>query len=92
MAKKYLFVLLCLSIGGGAALFALGQKSQKKSDAPSIAVIMPNATHGFLGESIRHDEFVRGKSHINGIESFWSFAKRSLAKFNGLSDEKFYIH
>ena len=53
MAKKYLFALLCLFIGGGA-LFALGQKSQKKSDAASIAVIMPNATHGFLGESIRH--------------------------------------
>lgn len=29
------------------------------------------------------NEFVRGKSHVNGIESFWSFAKRRLAKFNG---------
>ena len=35
------------------------------------------------------NEFVRGKSHVNGIESFWSFAKRRLAKFNGLTDEKF---
>ena len=39
-----------------------------------------------------HNEFARGKSHINGIESFWSFAKRRLAKFNGLSDETFPIH
>ena len=39
-----------------------------------------------------HNEFARGKSHVNGIESFWSFAKRRLAKFNGLSDEKFFIH
>jgi transposase len=39
-----------------------------------------------------HDEFVRGKSHVNGIESFWSFAKRRLAKFNGLTDEKFIFH
>ena len=39
-----------------------------------------------------HDEFVRGKSHVNGIESFWSFAKRRLAKFNGLTDEKFILH
>lgn len=39
-----------------------------------------------------HDEFVRGKSHINGIESFWSFAKRRLAKFNGLTDESFHLH
>ena len=38
------------------------------------------------------DEFVRGKSHVNGIESFWSFAKRRLAKFNGLTDHKFYLH
>ena len=39
-----------------------------------------------------HDEFVRGKSHVNGIESFWSFTKRRLAKFNGLKNNKFYIH
>lgn len=39
-----------------------------------------------------HDEFVRGKSHVNGIESFWSFAKRRMAKFNGLTDDKFYLH
>jgi len=39
-----------------------------------------------------HDEFVRGKSHVNGIEGFWSFAKRRLAKFNGLTDEKFLLH
>ena len=38
------------------------------------------------------DEFVRGKSHVNGIESFWSYAKRRLAKFNGLVDEKFILH
>lgn len=39
-----------------------------------------------------HDEFARGKCHVNGIESFWSFAKRRLAKFNGLTDDKFYLH
>ena len=39
-----------------------------------------------------HDEFVRGKSHVNGIESFWSFTKRRLAKFNGLRDKMFYLH
>lgn len=37
-------------------------------------------------------EFVRGKSHVNGIESFWSFAKRRLAKFNGLAGHKFFLH
>jgi transposase len=39
-----------------------------------------------------HDEFARGKCHVNGIESFWSFTKRRMAKFNGLSDETFYLH
>jgi transposase-like protein len=41
---------------------------------------------------IKHgeDEFARGSQHINGIESFWSFAKRRLAQFNGISKHKFY--
>ena len=38
------------------------------------------------------NEFARGKSHVNGIESFWSFAKRRLAQFNGLSSKTFYLH
>ena len=38
------------------------------------------------------NEFARGKNHVNGIESFWSFAKRRLAKFNGLTDDKFILH
>jgi len=38
------------------------------------------------------NEFARGKSHVNGIECFWSFAKRRFSKFNGLTDEKFILH
>jgi len=38
------------------------------------------------------DEFVRGKSHVNGIESFWSFAKRRMSKFNGTPPETFHFH
>lgn len=38
------------------------------------------------------DEFVSGDSHINGIESFWSFAKRRLQKFNGVAEHTFYLH
>jgi transposase-like protein len=38
------------------------------------------------------NEFARGKNHVNGIESFWSFCKRRLSKFNGLTDEKFILH
>ena len=38
------------------------------------------------------NEFVRGNAHINGIESFWSYAKRRLAMFNGIASDKFYLH
>ena len=38
------------------------------------------------------NEFVRGKSHINGIESFWGFAKTRLSKFRGINKKSFYLH
>ena len=38
------------------------------------------------------DEFANEISNINGIESFWSFAKRRLLKFNGVKKETFYLH
>jgi transposase len=37
-------------------------------------------------------QFADGDAHINGIESFWSFAKRRLLQFNGISPETFYLH
>ena len=39
-----------------------------------------------------HNEFARWKSHINWIESFWSFTKRRLSKFNWLTDDMFIYH
>ena len=40
-----------------------------------------------------HKEFTRGKrNHINGIESFWSYAKRKLVKHYGIPPEKFYLY
>ena len=38
------------------------------------------------------DEFVTGKSHINGIENFWGIAKMRLSKFRGMSKSTFYLH
>ncbi len=38
------------------------------------------------------DEFAKGKNHINGIESFWSYAKRRLSKFHGVPKSTFYLH
>ena len=39
-----------------------------------------------------NNEFANGKKHINGIESFWSFAKSRLLKFNGIPKTTFYLH
>jgi transposase-like protein len=38
------------------------------------------------------NQFAVGTNHINGIESFWSSAKRRLQKFNGVSGKTFYLH
>jgi transposase len=38
------------------------------------------------------NEFALGPNHINGIESFWSFAKHRLSKFHGVSKSTFPLH
>jgi transposase-like protein len=50
--------------------------------------------NGYTHHRVFHskNEFARGKCHVNGIESFWSYCKRRLSKFNGLTDEKFILH
>jgi transposase-like protein len=34
----------------------------------------------------------KGHAHSNGIEAFWSFVKRRLAKFNGLPQSSVPLH
>ena len=38
------------------------------------------------------NEFARWKQHINWIESFWSFRKRRIAKFNWIKKEFFHLY
>jgi len=39
------------------------------------------------------NEFAKnGGQHINGIESFWGFAKHRLAKFKGIDNQSFQLH
>jgi transposase-like protein len=38
------------------------------------------------------NEFARGNSHINGIESFWGYAKIRLVKFKGMNKDMFKYH
>lgn len=40
----------------------------------------------------RENEFALQINHINGIESFWSLAKRRLARFCGVPKHTFYLH
>jgi len=53
------------------------------------------AVYGYNHKKVKHEdnEFAREDgTHINGIESFWSFAKRRLSKFNGIPKNLFPIN
>jgi transposase len=48
---------------------------------------------GFRHMRINHQErFVDRRSHINGIENFWSQAKRHLRRFNGIPRVHFHLY
>ena len=49
---------------------------------------------GYKHHRIHHhaNQFARGKNHVNGIESFWSFTKLRLAKLRGIRPAYFPIH
>lgn len=49
---------------------------------------------GFRHHRVHHsaNEFARGRRHINGIESFWGYAKTRLAKQRGIRLGKFHDH
>ena len=37
-------------------------------------------------------EYVKGNTHINGIEGFWGYSKSRLARFRGIPKSHFYLH
>ena len=49
---------------------------------------------GYKHRRINHSKTYSNRkgTHVNGIENFWSFAKRRLAKFNGVSRKTFLLH
>jgi transposase-like protein len=49
---------------------------------------------GYEHKRINHSKKYSNRrgTHINGIENFWSYAKRRLAKFNGVSRRTFLLH
>jgi len=58
-----------------------------------------SAYDGLVFDGYKHTRINHSKQysdrrggHVNGIENFWSFAKRRLAKFNGVSRGTFLLH
>ncbi len=48
---------------------------------------------GYRHLTVDHQQyFSQGKVYINGLEGFWSYAKERLAKFHGVSKEKFPLY
>ena len=79
--KEELMPVILEKVVQGADIYTDGWKSY---DALAV--------YGFNHKKIKHgeNEFSNGNgNHINGIESFWSFAKRRLAKFNGIHKTHF---
>ena len=49
---------------------------------------------GYKHYRINHSKLfgMNKKNHINGIESFWSYAKNKLTKHYGIPAERFYFY
>ena len=51
------------------------------------------AIYGYNHKKVRHDrsEFSKGdgRTHINGVESYWSWVKHRLIQFRGLTKQQF---
>ena len=84
---------------GRFKLFKRGTNAHYSRENPGINTDDWKAYDGLILNGYDHyrvfhleNEFARGKSHINGIKYFWSYAKRRFAKFNGLTDSKFILH
>jgi hypothetical protein len=58
---------------------------------PMLGTAMTVSLMWALPNTLVSNELARGAHHINGFESFWSFAKRRLQKFNGVSSQTFYL-
>src|SRR5690606_23088651 len=79
--KKQLMPIIRKIVKSGSDVYTDGWKSY---DALAV--------YGYNHKKVKHDEneFAREDgSHINGIESFWSWTKRRLNQFNGIRKTHF---
>lgn len=80
-AKEELMPIIRRVVESGSDIYSDGWRSY---DALAV--------YGYNHKKVKHNEneFARPDgTHINGVESFWSWTKRRLAKFNGIKKSKF---
>lgn len=79
-SKEEIMPIIRQTVKSGADIYTDGWKSY---DALAV--------YGYNHKKVNHQksEFVKEDIHINGVESFWSWTKRRLAKFNGISKPLF---
>jgi len=80
-SKKEILPIIRSTVKSGADIYTDGWRSY---DALAI--------YGYNHKKVNHEknQFVKkGNIHVNGIESFWSYAKRRLTKFNGVPKKLF---
>ena len=74
-SREEILPIIRATVRSGADIYADGWRSY---DALAV--------YGYNHKKVNHqkNEFAREDIHINGVESFWSWTKRRLAKFNGI--------
>lgn len=83
MDRKTLVPIIHLVVEPGTTIYTDKWRSYDK-------LRLEDYTH----RQVNHSESFSGRDgiHINSIESFWSFAKRRLSKFNGMSRKNVPLH
>ena len=78
--RRTLFPIIRRVVRSGSDIYTDGWRSY---DALAI--------YGYNHKTVKHEEneFARGDTHVNGIESYWSWAKRRAIKFNGIKKSEF---
>lgn len=82
-SRKELLPIIRRTVKSGSDIYTDGWRSY---DALAV--------YGYNHKKVNHqkNEFARDDIHINGVESFWSWTKRRLAKFNGVPTSLFAMH
>ena len=68
------------------------QNAYAAADLPSYSLIIVQSYQKHFNVQHGNNEFANKHSHINGIESFWDFAKTRFVRFRRLAKHTFYFH